>query len=784
MSVYREYKFLLKRMPKQSEQFKLNKNEEIIKQAFVFEQKIIADILSSEMSKVNKSGLQFRSIRLRESIKQGKLKYTVSLVSDDPLIQRFKHEKTISGAEWNEKYKKMFETSPNIQKIRQPFLYKGENIWRVDMFKSINNYEVTNLIIGEISNETAGDRRNAPIELPENIREVLISDVTHEYGYRNEHIAKIGRPLPTINIGIIREEEIEVINNLRTLELDGYSESRNYLTRITCFKNIEQLISSSQDFNYLYLRKDIEPYETPLDIRFDLIIYKIDNESFNKSELLKIREAKLLFKNLKIILWNESGDKNIKKYYSSFDGYITCNEKGFSEAIENILWEFCKIPNQIGVLITHGTDTLPYGLEYLKYAIKEAHFNIIMTGSQIPMGNPYESSDGNNNISSSLLLLNRIKAPAIGVAFDYGRKFFSSNIVKINKWDSNAFYGNPDCTIEFEEISNRSSEFKIIKKNYRLNKIYIFRTGGTIESTESASGYSPKSGADFVTSLITDHLNQYFYEIEDHSVFQEDSSNLTLAHWAFLAKQIEKEVGHCNIDLNLNEKKIKVLYLIPWLVGADYSKYFSDETNGIVLLGYGGGNGNCISKENYKKEIYLKEKDFQDIEKYNLKSHVEQFLNNSKKNHIKIIVLSSQVTLGIIDPIYEVGREFVKIGAIPAANLGVTEILVRLAYLYGHEKYFFKASEKLFLNPGPLEPILQKSEQMGRDVKFDLAEYLFKTAFLCKTRFRTEKSLNEFGKLTAKYYGRPIFILDDNPFIFNKFTKGLEQLLQRMMKVD
>lgn len=136
------------------------------------------------------------------------------------------------------------------------------------------------------------------------------------------------------------------------------------------------------------------------------------------------------------------------------------------------------------------------------------------------------------------------------------------------------------------------------------------------------------------------------------------------------------------------------------------------------------------------------------------------------------------------DPVYEVGKEFIKVSAIPGANLGVLEIIVRLSYLYGHEEEFFKAAEEILKKPGPLLPIIQRNKKKGIDVKFDLAEYLFKTAFLCKTRVRTEKSLDEFAKLTAKYYGRPVSILEDNPFIFNYSEEGFKELLYRIIRFD
>lgn len=62
------------------------------------------------------------------------------------------------------------------------------------------------------------------------------------------------------------------------------------------------------------------------------------------------------------------------------------------------------------VVITHGTDTMVETGLYLKRALGELRFPIILTGAMTPLG--FESSDGLQNLTESFLAA-RIAAPGI-----------------------------------------------------------------------------------------------------------------------------------------------------------------------------------------------------------------------------------------------------------------------------------------------------------------------------------------------------------------------------------
>jgi L-asparaginase len=64
------------------------------------------------------------------------------------------------------------------------------------------------------------------------------------------------------------------------------------------------------------------------------------------------------------------------------------------------------------IVITHGTDTMVETGLYLKQALGELRFPIILTGAMTPLG--FESSDGLQNLTESFLAA-RVVAPGIYV---------------------------------------------------------------------------------------------------------------------------------------------------------------------------------------------------------------------------------------------------------------------------------------------------------------------------------------------------------------------------------
>src|SRR3984885_6750830 len=71
------------------------------------------------------------------------------------------------------------------------------------------------------------------------------------------------------------------------------------------------------------------------------------------------------------------------------------------------------------IVITHGTDTMVEAGLYLKRALGQLNFPIILTGAMTPLG--FESSDGLQNLTESFLAA-RVVAPGIYVVM-HGQVF-------------------------------------------------------------------------------------------------------------------------------------------------------------------------------------------------------------------------------------------------------------------------------------------------------------------------------------------------------------------------
>ncbi|KAL0223783.1 hypothetical protein P9112_003173 [Eukaryota sp. TZLM1-RC] len=100
--------------------------------------------------------------------------------------------------------------------------------------------------------------------------------------------------------------------------------------------------------------------------------------------------------------------RDIEKYYTKYDGFV----------------------------VIHGTDTLAYTASALSFLLENLDKTVIVTGSQIPLGEKY--SDGWNNLIGSMLIAGRQEIPEVSVFFD--NKLLRGNRVrKYSNWDLSAF---------------------------------------------------------------------------------------------------------------------------------------------------------------------------------------------------------------------------------------------------------------------------------------------------------------------------------------------------------
>jgi len=312
-----------------------------------------------------------------------------------------------------------------------------------------------------------------------------------------------------------------------------------------------------------------------------------------------------------------------------------------------------------GILITHGTDTLAYLLEFLRYGITGSdRANIVATGSQIPMGIDGAASDAIDNVRSSVLLLQHMYSPQLGVVFNRGEKYYRTNIQKISKWHPIAFEGVPDVTLDWDRFRPSSQDIRIHNAPRKLKELILLRTGGTIESVEEAGrGYIP--AGDFVASFISGNLANCYEEFRSIPFTALDSSNMTISDWIELLKLMKIR---CNIEVDTRfEPRIGLLLPSPLTTSDDYAAWI-DRFKGLVIVGYGAGNANILEDNNYS-----------------LLRVVE------KVSHSKPIVLASIVPREFTDFAYEVGRKFIEVGCIPAGHMSFQSCQVKLSWLLGHQ---------------------------------------------------------------------------------------------------
>lgn len=313
-----------------------------------------------------------------------------------------------------------------------------------------------------------------------------------------------------------------------------------------------------------------------------------------------------------------------------------------------------------GILITHGTDTLSFVVEVLRYGLRGCQrTNVIVTGSQIPMNLPGAASDAIDNVRSSVLLLQHLYAPELGIVFNRGENYFRYNVQKVAKWHPITFEGESVVELDWDRFKTNCPDVKLHNSARPLEELILVRTGGTIESVQaSGRGYVP--GGDFVASFITSNLATTYRSFSAVPFRALDSSNLTIDDWIALLELLARR---CGLDVDARfEPRIGFLLPSPFHTTEDYASWIS-RFEGLVIPGYGAGNGNILENSNYS-----------------LLKAVEEVAAR------KPVVLASQVPREHSDFAYEVGRRFVEAGCIPAGHLSFQASAVRLSYLLGHRE--------------------------------------------------------------------------------------------------
>ncbi len=383
---------------------------------------------------------------------------------------------------------------------------------------------------------------------------------------------------------------------------------------------------------------------------------------------------------------------------------------------------------KLGFLVTHGTDTMSWGLSAIRYILKNLPTNVAITGSQVPLSFQFSSSDVYPNVENSIKLLTQLTGPEIFVVFNNGKAAFQDALWKYDKWSPDAFSGEELATISLDEIIIRGRAYPL-NLNRKLDKLYLIRTGGTIDAESNEDGLLLPTG-NLISSYITQRFQSFYSEFLPISLMAKDSSDLILDSWIAISKKIAEEcqksgyTTFCDLSINTN---VQIVSTSPYMSESDYDTAFKN-ADGIILTAYGSGTVNCDRSSGYSPM-----------------PAIERAIKAGK-----IIVIASQTPFGTQDFIYQNAWEPIEKGAIPAGDFSIAHSQIKLSYILGHMKIIEK---------------IAKAQNIP-------AQILVKLSFLSGIDFRSNASRKKFEKLIG--YQIPI----KDPFFNVPFETALNKIIR------
>ncbi|RLI67899.1 MAG: hypothetical protein DRP02_12495 [Candidatus Gerdarchaeota archaeon] len=393
-----------------------------------------------------------------------------------------------------------------------------------------------------------------------------------------------------------------------------------------------------------------------------------------------------------------------------------------------------KKSNKMGFLVTFGTDTMAWGLSALRYLLKNLPANVAITGSQVPFSVQFSSSDVYPNIETSIKLLTQLTGPEIFVVFNNGKAAFRDALWKYDKWSPDAFRGEELAEISLDEIKIHGRSYPL-NPNRRLDRLYLIRTGGTIESEYTTDGVlRPKSN--LLTEFIEQRFHETYKEFKSIPLLAVDSSEMIFEYWKKIAKSIAKESrenGYTTFCDEAFDTRVQIVSCSPFMTEDDYKKAFS-QASGIILNAYGSGTINADLKSGFSPMPAITDALAQG----------------------KFVVIASHTPFGAQDFIYANAWEPIKVGALPAGDFSIAHCQIKLAYLLGHKKIIAKTAKRYGLRES----------------------VLLKLAFLAGIDFRSNTSRKKYEQLL----GAPIPLED--PFFNLPFEVALEKIIRFIRKKE
>jgi L-asparaginase/Glu-tRNA(Gln) amidotransferase subunit D len=315
------------------------------------------------------------------------------------------------------------------------------------------------------------------------------------------------------------------------------------------------------------------------------------------------------------------------------------------------------------VIVTHGTDTLPWSLAYLTYALKRLPCNVALVGSQVPLSIGPRRSDAPANLKGALGVLRHCRPPSVLAICNRGTAAFAGSLVKVDKWGSKPFAGHQVVGLKDGAVAWHLPPVRIgaSSKDWCL---VLLRTGGTVES-ETGGGGLLEPGGDLVAAYLENYVGRSFRELVVEEICAHDSVDMNPARWERVAARIVElgrpEGSRAFVDACF-ASKVGVILLDPWKTESDY-RTESAGLDGIVVAGYGGGHVSL------------------DV----LSGHAVCGVLTDAIRDGKPVVLASQAPLGETDFYYASSLEPLRRGAIAAVGLMLPHARTKLAYLLGHK---------------------------------------------------------------------------------------------------
>jgi L-asparaginase/Glu-tRNA(Gln) amidotransferase subunit D len=380
------------------------------------------------------------------------------------------------------------------------------------------------------------------------------------------------------------------------------------------------------------------------------------------------------------------------------------------------------------VLVTHGTDTMAWGLAYLTYALKHVPCNVALTGSQVSLAIGFKNSDAPANLRTAVQLLASVRPPSCFAVFNRGTVAFSGSLHKIDRWRPDAFGGDEAVIVRDDEFVALGRQMRVAPAPARFD-LYLLRTGGTIESERNTDGLLVPTG-NLVSAFLAHDTETLFRSLHPIEVCGRDSSDMTPDMWRTLSAAIVevargRGAARAHVD-DAWSPRVGIVYLDPWKTEDDYRVEF-ERYEGVIVAGYGGGNGNLLTESGRS-----------------VRPAVRRAIGEGKP-----VVLASQVAMGITDFEYANGYLLLQEdGAVTGASLSLAHAQSKLSYLLGHREALETASRTSGI---PWASIVDRCITAG-------------------VRFRTKESRLRYSRL------RGFEPLTVDPFVGVPFARALAQV--------